>query len=130
MTNDEPMPEEAQTLSGALFEGDAATAGKLMKGRQSLTPEVIDLIADLLRGDKAAKTLCSHRLVFKRWPGRPTDAYEQLYQSQERARAINRQVQQGIKVEAALAEISDRTHTPISTLKKDRQRYKRLQPKK
>ena len=111
MTADEPMPEEAQTLSGALFEGDAATAGKLMKERQSLTPEEIELIADLLLGNKAARAFCSHHLVFKRWAGRPTDAFEQRAKSQERARAIDRQVQQGIKVEAALAEISERTHT-------------------
>lgn len=130
MTADEPMTEEEQTLSGALFEGDAATAGKLMKERQSLSPEEIDLIADLLLGNKAAKMLCSHRLVFRRWPGRPTDAYEQRARSVERASAIERQVQQGIKVEAALADVSARTGMPISTLKKDRQLYKRLQPKK
>lgn len=129
MTADDPMPEE-QTLSGALFEGDAATAGKLMKERQSLTSEEIDLMADLLLGNKAAKTFCSHRLVFKRWAGRPTDYVEQRARSQERARAIDRQAQQGIKVEAALAEVSERTHTTLSTLKKDRQRYKRLQSKK
>ena len=71
MTADDPMLEEP-TLSGALFEGDAATAGKLMKERQSLTPEEIDLMADLLLGNKAAKAFCSHRLVFKRWGG-PSD---------------------------------------------------------
>ena len=132
MTDDDKPPPDAtdQSLFGALCEGDAGTAGKLLKARKCLSQEEIELIADLLLGE-ANRKHCSHRLVFERWGrGRPTDHLEQRAKSQERARAIDREVQNGVKLEAALQDISDRANKPISTLKKDRQLYKRLQPKK
>jgi hypothetical protein len=126
MTNDGEWTPEADepSLFGALCEGDAEMAGKLLRDRKALSKEEIELLADLLLGVAELRTICSGRLVFRRWRGRPTDRLEKRAKSQARASAIDRLAKANVKIDAALEEVGVKTGFRRSTLKNDRRRYK------